>query len=256
MKVLRATLTTLVLLALMAFPAVAHDGGDGGWMDDAVDKMEGMMGSEVGALGGDPDDAQDGEQVTDDQQEEATVTKTFELTVNGTAPEGEAFAAVFFSIDPDEEELVAGFVGLCGEVVGQEQVGEDLEQLEAELEAEGIEVETVFLPAEEDCVGGGTVFARSVELPVGDEVFFAFGRDDPVVGGPIFFEEGEETLAGDVVMNEAWFTFEAGVADDQQEMPEEMPETGAGGAAGVPVAPLTGLVSVGVLGALGVLRRR
>lgn len=46
------------------------------------------------------------------------------------------------------------------------------------------------------------------------------------------------------------------VPDDQQEMPGDMPDTGAGAAAALPVAPLAGLVSLGALGAFGVLRRR
>ncbi len=171
-----------------------------------------------------------------------TATKTFELTLNGTVPEGETFAVRFGVADGDEGN--ADILHLCGE------------------------------GAQDECAGGTTVYSGSIEVPAGTRIDFAFVR---MATGEVF-HEGTETIHDDMT-NTAWYTFgngaaagdtqdelqdtdagkiedgqqdtDTGVSDGQQaELPVRLPETGAGGmAAGatLPVGNALGGLSVMLL---------
>ncbi len=154
-----------------------------------------------------------------------TVTKTFELTLYGEVPGDQAFIVTYVT-------------------------GEQLEQMESE-ELSGPPPGVVFCgqpaarPAEEDCVGGGTVYTGKVEFERGEKILFAFVRANEGEGSgsgseEIFFgspglETGEpelEILTGDRT-NEAFYSFDTrqgGPGDDPQA--PAMPDTGAGGMAG------------------------
>lgn len=180
-------------------------------------------------MGTGPEDKQG---IGDDQQE-ATVTKTFKLTLNGDVPEGETFS-VGYDVPPAEVRLGVTF---CGADSGVE------------------------------CVGGGTIYTQSVELEQGSTIEFDFVRSDastrePGGGDPEIFLSGTEPLNTDLTSS-AYYTFDTGDTqqggDTGQQMPEELPETGAGGLAsgatiqvGTAAAGLVMLVGSGY----AVIRRR
>lgn len=127
-----------------------------------------------------------------------TVTKTFELTIEGDVREGESHAVVYATSDPENELDVIVF---CGS---------------PDLEGN---------PTPE-CEGNGTVYTGSVDLPAGTEVAYAFGRlnvNEPE--DPEFYEEGLETVESSMT-NEAAFTYAGGGDDDGQD------DDGQDGAAG------------------------
>ncbi len=199
------------------------------------------------------------------------VTKTFELTLNGDVPADAAFVAGYLEEgqDPDTE---GRFVILCG----------DLSQIPPE-EIQDIPDEDII--SDEACVGNVYSFERDfaqgtnlafffARASVTDEEFFEIfhtslqnrNLDEPP--GPGDFE----TLNTDFT-NTAWYTFtgagdvqddqqddqQGGGGDDQQDedLPEAMPETGAGGMAGtgLPIAQVAAAVSLLAAGAYGVRRR-
>jgi len=132
-------------------------------------------------------------------QEPEMITKTFELTINGTAPEGEIFVA---SVQYQLLDTVAENLLLCG--------GD----------------------ADVECTGSGTVYRQSVEVPEGVTAIITVqrGNESDVDPNTVdIFAEGRETLTKDTT-NRVSYTY-PGVDDDQQEMPLEVPATGAGGAA-------------------------
>jgi hypothetical protein len=198
------------------------------------------------------------------QQSDDTITKTFELTLNGDVPADRGFAVFYGTRDQFEglfesesEEQPFDYILFCGQP-------EDAEF-----------ADTVV--SDEDCVGDGTKYRAEVELPHGTELFFSYATavETDLDTADFFFgnvgtlfETGElsgepEVLDTDFT-NTAWFTF-GGAGDDKQddtqddaqddqqgEMPGEMPDTGAGGLAagatipvGNAVAGLTMLVGAG-----------
>ena len=206
-----------------------------------------------------PDNQQGGAGKTPDNQQDGDkgmVTKTFELTLNGTVPEGGEAFQVSYSTGGEAIGLV-----LCSGEAG----------------------------ATTPLCEGGETYSVSVDFPAGTTVEFAFERFN--VGA---FHEGTETINADMT-NTAWYTFgkgtgagddkqtpdnqqdgedkDAGAGDEQEtpdnqqddaqddqqgEMPEEMPETGAGGlaaGAAIPVANAAGLTML-VGAGYAVLRRR
>lgn len=162
--------------------------------------------------------------------------------------------------DPDEE---GRFVVLCG----------DLSQLPPE-ELEGIPHEDII--SDEACVGGGNTISFERRFARGTRLAFFFARAS-VTDEDVFevfytsikdisrFENDEpplpedfETLATDRT-NSAWYTF-GGAGDDGQDddadMPDEMPDTGAGAAAAPLAAGAAAAFSLLALSALSVVRRR
>lgn len=189
------------------------------------------------------DDQQDmGAGAGEEQQE--MVTKTFELTLNGDVRADQAFGVVYGTSDEPEEFNPIAF---CGQAGGN-------------------------LPPKEDCKGEGTVYTADVTLAKGTSIIFVFYR--VTEGDPETYEtfhQGTETLNTDMT-NTAWFTFggagagddqqddqQTGAGDDQQDkdIPDALPETGAGGVAGSFSG--SGIVALlTLLGAVvcGVIRRR
>lgn len=176
-------------------------------------------------------DVQDDQQDTgagDDQQADM-VTKTFQLSLHGDVPAGEAFAVAYGLPATEEFNIIV----LCGS--------------SAEYGA-----------AQDECMGG-TTYSGSAERSAGSGLYFAFIR---LMDGKItqegIFHSGTETLAADMT-NSAWFRFEAAkdTQDDQQEMPSKLPNTGAGGIPGapVPVGALAAVASVVAATRYGILRR-
>ncbi len=175
-----------------------------------------------------------------------TVTKRFELTLNGTVPEADAFYIAYAETDRVGSE--ASIIVLCGEP--------------------GFE----GTPGEAACDGDGVVHAVPVEFPAGTEIEFGFFRKEAVDAEAERFHGGTETISTDMT-NRAWYTFGKGTgAGDKQETPDnqqqddtqddtpgEMPDTGAGGmaaAGGVPVGGIAGGVSLLLLSGYALLRRR
>ena len=218
--------------------------------------------------------AGDDQQMPDNQQTgggKGTVTKTFELTLNGTVPEGDSFYVQYLE-EGQTEDLTSNAV-FCGELIEEEP--------------------------EPACKEGGAVYTVEVEFDASTTLDFRFGRHNEDYTEIEVFHEGAETLDADMT-NAAYYTYgtgtgagddqqddtqddSAGAGDDQQddtqddsagagddrqddgagagddqqdqddvqddqqgEMPEEMPETGAGGLA-------VGGYAGGVAAALGLL---
>ena len=217
---------------------------------------------DTGAGGKTPDNQQGGGKTPDNQQGgsgKGTVTKTFELTLNGTVPQTDYFTVTYSVRNPETSEpLFDDIEQFCGSGDG-----------------------TV------PCEGAGTVYTTAVEVPRGSELSFAFMRSSTSGGEDDEFHSGTETLNANMT-NTAWYTYGTGAGDDKQtgdgkdtsvgddeqtpdnqqddtaddaqddqqgEVPEELPETGAGGlAAGATIAAagLTMLMGAGY----AVLRRR
>ncbi len=109
------------------------------------------------------------------------VTKTFQLTIKGTPPEGESFAVLYQTSDPEQAQ---GLHVFCGD--GSETGAPP--------------------PA---CQGNGTVYSTSIEVKSGTEVAFAFGRlNVNSTSPPEFFRQGDETITHDVT-NSAWYDYGA-----------------------------------------------
>jgi hypothetical protein len=211
-----------------------------GGSDDQQDEDEPPGGGDVQdyqQTGGGKDTGAGAVKTPDNQQgggKSDTVTKTFELILNGTVPEGETFVVRYGVSSGDEGQTSELF--LCGE------------------------------GAQDQCIGDGAVYSGSIEVPAGAQIDFEFER---AATGEVF-HVGNETITADMT-NTAWYTFGMGtgagdgqevpdnqqdgedkdadtdtgagevpdnqqddtqddVQDDQQgEMPEEMPDTGMGG---------------------------
>ena len=209
-----------------------------------------------------PDNQQGGAGKTPDNQQDGDkemVTKTFELTLSGDVPAGETFA-----------------VGLYCELKYNEGEGELLLFCS--------DSDDPSVPAgTEPCEGDGTTYRLSVELPMGDTLRTTFYRGFGLGPNTEAFHEVTETINADMT-NTAYYTFGKGtgagddqetpdnqqdgdnkdsgageVPDDQQgEMPEELPDTGAGALAPGTAIPVgnaaAGLVMLAGAG-YAVLRR-
>ena len=239
-------------------PGTIPDNQQGGGKDTTPDNQQDGEDKDTGA-GDDqqggvkptaPDNQQTGAGKTPDNQQGGgdTVTKTFELTLNGTVPADQEFYAVFAIGSSDGQ-----FFYFCGPT------------------------------REKQCVGDGTVYTASVDIPAGYDTETYFYRVNTDTGEKEEFASYAERIDEDMT-NRAWYTFGkgTGAGDDQQddvqddstgtgddaqddtqddqqgEMPEEMPDTGAGGlAAGatIPVGNAAGLTML--LGAgYAVIRKR
>ncbi len=249
--VIRGLLALLLVLSISfgaTGSAVAQDGGevDNNMLARAMDRLDGMMGG-VRAQGG-GDDGQE-----DDQQGEGTITKTFQLTLNGDVPEGESFPVVFVSVNEAQDSAILGVIVLCGQVPDQDQIEQELAEIEAEAQAEGVDLQTVFIASDADCTGGGTVYSASVELPSGNLTFSAFFRvSEANPDGELVFEN-EEVLTTNFT-NKAFYNFGGAGTGDEQPIPE-LPNTGAGGMAPTG-APVGGMVAAITTLALAALRWR
>jgi hypothetical protein len=158
-----------------------------------------------------------------------TVTKTFELTLNGTVPEDAGFIVSYLE-EGDDPETGGAFIILCA----------DISRLPAEQRADIGDVEII---SDEACEGDGTVYRIEREFERGTRLAFFFARasvtdedffeifhtsiEDPSridSGDPI--PEDFETLDTDFT-NTAWYTFGegTGAGDDQQ---DDDKDTGAG----------------------------
>ena len=166
---------------------------------------------------GDIQDDQQGDDSKGDQQggSKGTVTKTFQLTLNGTVPEAEAFAAIYTPIDRSGGEITAGpsvYLVFCGPF----ESGDPLDEV---------------VPGEAVCVGDGTVYRQTVRLPAGSEIDFIFYRYSALEADTdaARFHAGTEILTEDMT-NTAWYTFGegTGVEDDQQVDEGAGKDTGAG----------------------------
>jgi len=246
-------------------------GKDSGAGDDQQDDGTGA--------GDDQQDTGTGAGKTPDNQQGsggATVTKTFELTLNGDVPSDRAFA-VFYgtrdqfegSVESEVEEPIFDYILFCGQP-------EDAEF-----------ADTVV--SDDDCVGEGNTYSAEAELPQGTELYFSYvtavetdlQNTADFFHGNIssFFETGEVSGEAEVLdtdmTNTAWYTFGkgtgagddqqddaqddgTGAGDDQQgEMPEELPETGAGGLAGtLPLGSAYAALALLAASGYGVIRRR
>jgi len=170
--------------------------------DKVPDNQQTGGDKDTGAGGKTPDNQQGGGKTPDNQQGgggKEMVTKTFELTLNGDVPEGQAFFAQY--LVEGQPEPTAGSVLFCADVSSD-------------------------VP---ECEGDGTVYRESVQLPAGSGLDFRFIRSDEV-GDLELFHEGNETLNSDMT-NTAFYTFGTGAGDDQQEVPDNQ-QTGGGKDAG------------------------
>ena len=193
-----------------------------------------------------------------DGSEGDTVTKTFELTLNGEVTADQLFTLLYTPVRDGGAAGGTEQVIFCG--VPDPQPDE-------------------VVVSDEDCVGGGNTYTYSAEFPVGTVLSVQWFRIGPDTGPREVVRATEETLDADMT-NTVEYTFGAGddqqapdnqqdgedkdtdtgAGDDQQaETPEEMPETGAGGLAPGASVPwgtmglaVSGLLAVGY----AVIRRR
>lgn len=149
-----------------------------------------------------------------------TVTKTFTLELTGDVPEGTAFSATY-------GRGVEDIVVFCGEI---------------ETRGAGAACE------------GGRTYTAEVEFARGSTIDVAFRRER--AGSGEIFHRTTETLTADAV-NAAYYRF-GGTGDAAPDMPEEMPDTGAGAlaAAGAPWGAIAVGVSLVLAGRRAALRRR
>ena len=218
-QILRLFLVLLLALAVSSGVRGTGYAQDASYLDSAIDRLETMSGTSFSASGA--GGADDDQQVPDNQQGGgggAEITKTFELTLNGTPSADQGFVAVSIAVDPENDSvLFFSVVEFCGEVP---DVSAELDQLEAELEADGIDVTVEYIQNDDPCTGDGTVYAESVMYPAGVQAFFSFIRlNEDQVGETVF--KGEETLDSDMT-NTAFYDFGSTGADDDQK------DTGAG----------------------------
>ncbi len=225
-QILRLFLVLLLALAVSSGAQGTVSAQDASYLDATIDRLETMSGASFSASGA--GGAGDDQQVPDNQQGGgggAEITKTFELTLNGTPSADQGFVAVSIAVDPDDDSvLFFSVVEFCGEVP---DISAELDQIEAELEAEGIDVTVEYIQNDDPCEGDGTVYSESVTYPAGVQAFFTFIRlaQDNQIGEVIF--EGEETLDTDMT-NTAFYDFgSAGAGDDQKDDTQD-DGTGAG----------------------------
>lgn len=157
-------------------------------------------------------------------QENETVAWTLQLFLTGNVPEDETFR-VFLELVPQRGGDSPLPLYLCGELAG------------------------------ERCVGRSTPYAESLtKVPRGSIVRYEFGRFGQ--GGKIVQSFSTDTITiNDDTVTTAHYSFP--VPDNQQDMPSDLPDTGAGGLAGGGL-PLSGIAAVVSLLAVGyvALRRR
>lgn len=134
----------------------------------------------------------------DGQMGAETVTKTFTLALTGDVPEGTAFSATY-------GRGIEDIVVFCGEI---------------ETRGSGPVCE------------GGRTYSAEVELARGSTIEVAYRRER--AGSGETFYETTETLTADAV-NAAYYRF-GGTGDAAPDMPQEMPDTGAGVLATVPAS--------------------
>ena len=159
----------------------------------------------------------------------ATVTKTFELTINGDAPADRVFAAFYGTVDQMAADQEAGFILFCGQPADA-----------------GEATQTV---SSEDCVGGGRTYSASVDFEQGTELLFLFStavEGNEEATAETFFtnidlenieNSDPETLNTDFT-NSAFFNFGGGKGaggdqqDDQQGGAGDVQDNQQGGAGG------------------------
>ncbi|MEJ7652187.1 MAG: hypothetical protein WKH64_01920 [Chloroflexia bacterium] len=144
--------------------------------------------------------------VADDPPSEPaeSVGATLQLTLHGDVPKGEAFYVTYGPGDPEKTTHVI----LCGTIP----------------ETNG----RVPFGSKPECTGDGAVYTADDKFVTGDTVYVGWTRVDPS-GQYREFHSDVETLNSDATIT-AWYRF-AG-ADESGQIPDEMPDTGAGGAAG------------------------
>ena len=151
-----------------------------------------------------------------------TVTKTFELTLNGEVPEGRAFNVSYNLTGADG----AAFLPFCGR-------GSDTQ-----------------------CEGGGTVYTVVAEVGAGKSIDIQFVRVMTETETAETFLEYTETLYSDQTSSAA-YTFPATAGNDK-DMPDQLPDTGAGGLSGpgLSVGGLAAPLAILLAGCYAALRRR
>lgn len=188
--------------------------------------------------------AQDNKQGSTGQTgQTAMVTKTFELTLNGTVPAGDSFAVSYrdTAAGPDTTQWIL----FCGELV--EQTPKDA------------------------CVGGGKAYTGSIQVPAGTTLEVNFVRHNKDYTDIESFFKTTETVNADMT-NTAYYNYgtaggngqtgQTGGGNNQQggngqtgQTPTKMPATGAGGLAGLPVSGLYAALAALLMGFLGLIRR-
>ena len=146
-----------------------------------------------------------------------TITKTFELTLNGEVPEGDIFVLEY----PYPSGQSFGDIVFCGSA----DTGE--------------------------CLGGGTVYTTSVEATAGSSERFAFGRL-PGGGSAEIFHEGTVVADDDKTIS-AEYTF--GTGETPEEMPETG-AGGLAPVAPIPVGNAVAGLAMLIGAGFAVLRRR
>jgi len=158
---------------------------------------------------------------TPDEQRAGTATKTFELTLNGNVPEGQAFNVDYNPTGVDH----AFILPLCGR------------------------------GADTKCEGGGTVYTVTAEIDVGRRIAVRFVRVMTATEEAEIFLEYTEMLGSDTT-NRAHYSFSNAAREDGRETPDQIPNTGAGGTAGGLPVRNTAAAAVFLIGAGGCAVRR
>lgn len=203
-----------------------NESEDPEFYEEGVETLETNMTNEaVFAYGGD-----------DDQQDAAagdTVTKSFDLTLNGDVPAGDSFYVQYLEEGAGED--MTRNILFCGELIEEEPK-----------------------PA---CEGDGAEYSAEVEFERGMTIDFRFGRHNEDYSEIEVVYSGTETLGTDFT-NSAFFTYGAAGGDEQDgaddgadtgddrddaEVPAALPNTGAGGAAGAAGTALPAMAAAGAL---------
>ncbi len=174
------------------------------------------------------------EQSQGDNQQDESAAQPFELTLYGDVPEGETFRVGV------AEENSFDFIALtfCG----------------------GPKPGTPPRPEDRKCEGSGTTFTQTLEhFPEGTTIKFMFQRETSDAAQRFdveTFHRGTTTVPTDGPI-EGFFCFDGAEADvcdnedaNDQQIPEELPATGAGGMAGgmLPWGSVAGSLSLLALG--------
>ena len=224
-------------------------------------------------------DDQQGGKTPDNQQSgggKEMVTKTFELTLNGDVPAGETFYVVY--AETDREAAEGTFLIFCGdaELINSEPsdvdcVGEGTVYTQEIAVPAGTEIFFSFGHVPDQGEGEGFhEGTETINADITNTAYYTFGKgtgagDEQET--PDNQQDGEkpDTGAGEVPDNQqdgedkdSGAGDEQETPDDQQgEMPDELPDTGAGGlAGGLPLGSAAAGASLLAASAYGAIRRR
>lgn len=141
---------------------------------------------------------------SNEQQDDASSEVTFELTINGDAPQDERFGVSYDLQDPIRQTIGGRF---CDTAEEGENTGVT-------------------------CKGDGAIYTSTVRVPVGSTVYYRFQRATFGIPGSEAFKEGEIEVDGDTTISAIYDYSELEEPDTMEsEVPDGLPNSGLGGMA-------------------------